>query len=152
MDWLFATATLIIGLGIGYFIGRPDAEERARARHNEEELKRVRDELAGYRMQVTQHFSKSAELIDGMTSSYRAFYDHLVSSSQQLCDEGDLRKLEGQVSRSRQELPSRAPVEGTTQEAETGRESGRRSAAPAAGLPPEEGWSEIMPESESAES
>ncbi len=150
MDWLFAASALIIGVGIGFFIGRPDAEERERVRQTEEGLRQAREQLTEYRMQVTQHFSRSAELIDGMTSSYRAFYDHLVHSSERLCDEGDLRKLEEQVSRSQKTLPPKKPIDGKA-ETRPGQEKGGIETARDISEP-QRTWSEILPESETSES
>ena len=120
MDWLLATGTLIIGMVGGYFIGRPDKGEREQALHNEQELRRIKAELADYRMGVTQHFSRSAELIDQMTSSYRSFYDHLVESSQRLCDDSDLQQLEQKVSESKQTLPPKKTIEAETLAVEMG--------------------------------
>ncbi|MGH8583267.1 MAG: YhcB family protein [Gammaproteobacteria bacterium] len=50
-------------------------------------LEETRQEALAYRQQVTEHFSKAADLFNSLTVNYRAVYEHLAKSSYQLCDE-----------------------------------------------------------------
>ena len=52
-----------------------------------EELAELRERFSDYRNQVTQHFMHTSELVQEMTQSYRAVYEHLATGAQELCEE-----------------------------------------------------------------
>lgn len=60
-------------------------------RNQQKQLKRERDEataaLTQYRAEIDNHFLKTAELVNQMTSSYRAVHEHLSGGARQLCSE-----------------------------------------------------------------
>lgn len=60
-------------------------------RHQQKQLQKERDEalaaLAQYRAEIDNHFLKTAELVNQMTSSYRAVHEQLSSGARQLCSE-----------------------------------------------------------------
>lgn len=63
-------------------------------RRNEEtvaELDKTEHEFTAYREDVDRHFTKTAELVNAMTESYRAVYQHLSEGAQNLCDEESLK-------------------------------------------------------------
>ena len=49
------------------------------------ELDQLKDRFTDYRDQVTQHFMRTSELVQEMTQSYRAVYEHLAIGAQNLC-------------------------------------------------------------------
>jgi uncharacterized membrane-anchored protein YhcB (DUF1043 family) len=51
-----------------------------------EELSELKGRLSDYRDHVTQHFVRTSELVQEMTESYRAVYEHLATGAQELCD------------------------------------------------------------------
>lgn len=79
---LFFTLGVVVGCIAAYLlIGRQD-----RTRELEAELGELRERFADYRIQVTGHFMHTSELLQEMTRSYRAVYEHLGTGAQQLCD------------------------------------------------------------------
>ncbi len=83
---LVAVAFLVIGVIIGGFIGASSSKSAKKTKRLSRELGQARDELGAYKEQVRQHFSRTSELVNNMTSSYRAVHEHLASSAQDLCD------------------------------------------------------------------
>lgn len=51
------------------------------------ELEKSKAELADYREELTNHFARSAELLDNMAHDYRQLYQHMAKSSSQLLPE-----------------------------------------------------------------
>ena len=74
---------LVAGYAMHYFLN-PD---NGRSKALEQELEKLKQENSDYRSQVVQHFQRTSELVQDMTLSYRAVYEHLAASSQQLCSE-----------------------------------------------------------------
>ncbi len=50
------------------------------------ELNELKEHFTGYRDQVTQHFMQTSSLVQTMTESYRAVYEHLATGARHLCD------------------------------------------------------------------
>jgi uncharacterized membrane-anchored protein YhcB (DUF1043 family) len=85
--WLIGCLSLAIGLLLGciatyLFIGRND-----RSRELQTELDDLNQMLIDYRGQVTRHFMHTSELVQEMTQSYRAVYEHLAAGAQHLCSD-----------------------------------------------------------------
>ncbi|MDQ2078261.1 YhcB family protein [Marinimicrobium sp. ABcell2] len=55
-----------------------------RTRELEERLYRAENELKKYQQDVTQHFSRTSELVNNLTHSYREVYEHLANSALKL--------------------------------------------------------------------
>ncbi len=94
---LLAVAVLFFGgLLWGFMVGRSTNTAHQQAKRLEGELNEVRGEYDQYKEQVTQHFATTAELVNNLTASYRAVYQHLASSSQSLCgDNAPKLSMEG---------------------------------------------------------
>jgi uncharacterized membrane-anchored protein YhcB (DUF1043 family) len=85
--WLIGCLSFAIGLLLGciaayLFIGRND-----RTRELQTELDDLNQMLTDYRGQVTRHFMHTSELVQEMTQSYRAVYEHLAAGAQHLCSD-----------------------------------------------------------------
>lgn len=85
--WIIGSLSFTIGLLLGclfayLFIGR-----RNRSRELQAELDELNDMFCDYRGQVTRHFMHTSELVQEMTQSYRAVYEHLAAGAQHLCSE-----------------------------------------------------------------
>ena len=86
MDMTVVIVTLIFGLvfggGCGIYLARVGDSASKRAKELDIELKQTREELLAFKNQVTQHFSKTAELVNTLTANYREVYTHLVEGAQ----------------------------------------------------------------------
>lgn len=91
MTWEYA----LIGLGIGIIIGglavRYGNRKLRDQRHTQYELEKAKAELADYREELSNHFARSAELLDNMARDYRQLYQHMAKGSNDL-----LPKLPGE--------------------------------------------------------
>ncbi len=103
--WLVGLIIFALGLAVGYALHYFLNPDHDRNKTLEAELQTLRQESSRYREQVTEHFQRTSTLVQDMTQSYRAVYEHLASSSQQLC--GD------RVSNPRLDLPERGRLPGT---------------------------------------
>jgi uncharacterized protein len=84
--WTVTILSFALGLVLGcigtyLFLGRFSHNAKLR-----EELSELKERFADYRDQVTQHFMRTSELVQEMTQSYRAVYEHLATGASELCD------------------------------------------------------------------
>jgi uncharacterized membrane-anchored protein YhcB (DUF1043 family) len=84
--WAVGILSFALGLVLGcigayLFLGR-----YSQTAHLREELGELRERFSDYRDQVTQHFMRTSELVQEMTQSYRAVYEHLATGAQELCE------------------------------------------------------------------
>lgn len=78
-----AAAGLIIGLGAGVILSRAffsGSKDKSLQQH----LHQAQDELKNYQLEVTQHFSETAQLLKKMAESYRDVHNHLASGANNL--------------------------------------------------------------------
>jgi len=87
MHFLDVLIALSAGVLIGIVVGRRVSLDRIRARELETELAGVRAGANRYREEVAAHFTKTSELVRGLTLQYRAVYDHLADGARTLCPE-----------------------------------------------------------------
>lgn len=113
--WLALGGVALLGLVVGFLLGRQGSAARARARRLEgqledlrgeyertdaelresrEEIRRTQEELDGYRRKVADHFAGTSERLRELTLQYRAVYNHLAEGAGELCPES-FEKLEG---------------------------------------------------------
>lgn len=87
MTWEYGIIGLVIGLIIGALLMR-FGSSKLRGQHAVQyELEKTRAELQDHKQELSNHFAKSAELLNGMTNSYRELYQHMAHSSQHLLPE-----------------------------------------------------------------
>ncbi len=84
--WAVGILSFALGLVLGcigayLFLGRYSHTAKLR-----EELSELKERFSDYRDQVTQHFMRTSELVQEMTQSYRAVYEHLATGARELCD------------------------------------------------------------------
>ncbi|MCC6639742.1 MAG: DUF1043 family protein [Deltaproteobacteria bacterium] len=92
LDLLIAASA---GALVGLLVGRRNSRDRLRCRELETELTGARADAARYRDEVATHFSKTSELVRGLTLQYRAVYDHLADGARTLCPERTMELAEG---------------------------------------------------------
>jgi uncharacterized protein len=85
IDSSWAWAIGLIGFALGVGVGFLMRGNRRRVQELEAELTTLERQFNGYRLQVTQHFRTTSELVQKMTDSYRDVYEHLAGGSQSLC-------------------------------------------------------------------
>ncbi|MGB0466308.1 MAG: YhcB family protein [Pontibacterium sp.] len=95
--WIIAVIALVTGALIGYLSGRAGGNSSKEQELNKQ-LDETQRELADYKEKVTTHFAETADLVSGLTESYRAVHQHLAKSSVELCDSEQVsRSLEAAI-------------------------------------------------------
>ncbi len=82
---LVAIFCLILGVVCGLLFGRATNAPYQEAQALKESLEQVQSEFDNYKSEVTQHFTKTAELVNSMTENYRNVHTHLAGGAQALC-------------------------------------------------------------------
>ncbi|MEH6470858.1 MAG: DUF1043 family protein [Halopseudomonas sp.] len=86
--WLVGASTLIIGIVLGLLIARSSNNARSKEALIEE-LNDARREFENYKVDVSSHFSQTADLVNNLTDSYREVHQHLSNSASRLCSEDE---------------------------------------------------------------
>ncbi|MEH6624875.1 MAG: DUF1043 family protein [Motiliproteus sp.] len=81
---LVACSTLVLGGIIGLIIGRASGSPEQR-KQLQKDLDSTNRELSQYKEQVTDHFTRTAELVNNLSESYRDVHQHLAKSADSLC-------------------------------------------------------------------
>ena len=100
--WIVGILCFTLGLVLGCIATYLVVARHGRTRRLQEELYQHKERFSDYRDQVTRHFMRTSELVQEMTHSYRAVYEHLASGAQHLC--GD------EIEAPRLNLPEEEPV------------------------------------------
>jgi len=82
---LVAIFCLILGVVCGLLFGRATNAPLQEAQELKDSLNQVQSEFDTYKAEVTQHFTKTAELVNSMTDNYRNVHTHLAGGAQTLC-------------------------------------------------------------------
>jgi len=89
--WLAVAAALVAGIAIGLLwnrlVGGSSSRGLLRSREAQRQLDVMRQEQQHYRDQVSAHFQRTAELVNELTSNYRAVHNHLAQGARDLCPE-----------------------------------------------------------------
>jgi len=85
MIWLVAVACLAVGVVIGVVFASRLGSSPSRVQELENQIRDLKETHDGYRDNVSDHFSMTADLVQHMTESYREVYQHLASGAQDLC-------------------------------------------------------------------
>ena len=83
---LFLGVGLVIGVIAGLYFARLDDVTNSQKKALQQKLDAAEQQLKTYQSQVTDHFLKTAGLVNSMTESYKAVHDHLAVGAKQLCD------------------------------------------------------------------
>ena len=85
---VIGASTLLLGLVVGLIIGR-SGSDRQQCESLKSELDSTTSELEEYKRNVSEHFTRTADLVNNLTESYQQVHHHLAQSANQLC-EGEL--------------------------------------------------------------
>ncbi len=84
---LYVCIGVIGGFAAGFYISRLNDENKKKCEELENKLTDAQSEMTSYKQNVTDHFVKTSNLINNMTDSYRAIYDHMSDGANSLCSE-----------------------------------------------------------------
>lgn len=89
--WLAVSAASIIGIVAGALLARWLGPSLGGGllgqRESQRAIDTLRQEQQHYRDQVAGHFQRTAELVNELTSNYRAVHNHLAQGAAELCPE-----------------------------------------------------------------
>ena len=80
-----AGAALVVGFGLGMLLGQRNSTSGQKHREVERRLDQVLQDKKVYEDEVVEHFSKTAQLLNQLTGSYRDVHNHLATGAEQLC-------------------------------------------------------------------
>ncbi|GAB4174710.1 MAG: hypothetical protein Kow0020_10270 [Wenzhouxiangellaceae bacterium] len=86
--WMWTGGALLVGIVTGAALGY----WWQRRRHQGPEMQTLVEENRRYRQMVTDHFVETARLINQMTDSYKAVFDHLSEGAAELVDTEQLSR------------------------------------------------------------
>ncbi|WP_455212189.1 ZapG family protein [Kaarinaea lacus] len=110
---LFLGIGMVIGIIAGLYFARLDDVTNKQKKALQQKLDASEQQLKAYQSRVTEHFLKTASLVNSMTESYKAVHDHLAMGASQLCD--------SQVNVAQLEMPA-AQLLGVAGEQESARQ------------------------------
>ena len=97
IDWaIYITVGIVIGFAAGFFFSRLDTTMQKKCDELEQKLDTAHQEMTHYKQDVTQHFVKTSNLINNMTQSYRAVYDHMADGANKLCSSNMIAQAKNQ--------------------------------------------------------
>ena len=83
---IIGAASLLVGLLLGWTLGSRRKSKRNVIVDLESRLEQAIESRADYEAEVTEHFTKTAELLNQMTQNYSAIYNHLATGADTLCE------------------------------------------------------------------
>ncbi len=91
--WISSSFSLLLGLLIGVMAAKNLSSQAQKTKELENKLSAAEKSLAQYREQVVDHFSKTSDLVNKLTDTYKEVHDHLRISAVQLCNDEFSRHL-----------------------------------------------------------
>jgi len=85
--WSIGLISFSFGIAVGYAINYFLNTDGKRSEELARELDQLREETEQYRSEVAEHFQRTSELVQEMTSSYKNVYEHLAGGSARLCSD-----------------------------------------------------------------
>ena len=77
----------ILGVVIGYIAAQRNSSAQQTQRQLQTRLTEMQEQQESYQSEVSEHFSKTADLLNQLTDSYRDVHNHLASGVQMLGNE-----------------------------------------------------------------
>lgn len=92
--WIIGALGVLLGIGLGSIVTYTLTRRNNQNQNLQAELDQLVERFAEYRDQVSQHFMHTSDLVQEMTRSYRAVYEHLATGAYHLCsDQADAPSL-----------------------------------------------------------
>ncbi len=85
---LIAFLSLLAGLATGAWLINKMSPSQQNRKALEKHIQKLQQQQQDYQDQVNQHFSKTADLLNTMTESYRDVHNHLARSAADLTSHG----------------------------------------------------------------
>jgi uncharacterized membrane-anchored protein YhcB (DUF1043 family) len=82
---ILGAVAALVGLGLGWLLGRRLSSEGQKYRDMERKLDQVLQDKKAYEDEVVEHFSDTAQLLNKLTESYRDVHNHLAQGAGSLC-------------------------------------------------------------------
>ena len=127
--WIVLGSMFAVGAFLGFALGRTKGDDFQKVRELENSLSESKAELEEYRQSVAEHFGKTAELFNRLTTDYREVYEHLAASSEALCGD-QVPKISAEVPDSKLLDAESATTEVETSQAEASVEEKAEETAP----------------------
>lgn len=83
----------VIGLIAGAYISHLMSPQGKKSKNLENQLKSAEQKLTGYQQEVTEHFSRTAKLVNNLTESYKEVHEHLAGDALKLANVDISRQL-----------------------------------------------------------
>lgn len=83
---------LIMAGAVGLIIGALFMYFAANDKSSNQSVKAVEEKLENYQREVESHFTKTADLIDNLTDSYKEVFEHLSESAEKLLTEEQIQQ------------------------------------------------------------
>lgn len=99
MEAFLTLLGIMAAAAVGFYFGRNHSSDAKEKKRMESELKEKKEELEAFRNKVTNHFEKTANLFNQVSDSYQSLYEHMATSSNQLCAKPPFQPLPQQVDR-----------------------------------------------------
>ncbi len=72
---------LLVGTGIGVFVTKMFAPDNRKRQELEKQLHTANASLKNYQQEVSEHYVKTAKLVEDLTDSYRNVHNHLAEGA-----------------------------------------------------------------------
>lgn len=106
-------AALLVGTAIGVFFSRTFTPDTRKSRVLEKQLQDADTSLKNYQQEVSEHYVKTAKLVEDLTDSYRNVHNHLAEGAATLLSTRGAAPLMKTIpSREQIEAISELPVKG----------------------------------------
>lgn len=80
----FSLASILIGIFMGFYFAQRKGLYSHRQAELEKQLSEMNKQQQNYQTEVSDHFEKSAELLNQLTDSYRDVHNHLAEGANSL--------------------------------------------------------------------
>lgn len=88
ISWVaYLSIGILIGFAAGFYFSHLNGSEKKKREELESKLNSAQNEITHYKQNVTDHFVKTSSLINNMTDSYRAIYNHMSDGAKTLCSQ-----------------------------------------------------------------
>lgn len=117
ISWVaYLSIGVLIGIAAGFYFSILNGSEKKRLQELEAKLKEAENQMSGYKQNVTDHFVTTSNLLNNMTDSYRAIYDHMSDGAKTLCSQS---LLDSPANQYQLDIPEAKLIETKTKSTDT---------------------------------